>query len=515
MTTDLQSHPRFTLRRWRASIAAILVGYAVFFQPLPGHAQNAGIGTLSPDPSALLDMTSISRGLLIPRMTHAQMYLIASPAAGLLVYCTDFLSSSSPSTFYYYTGTEWVPFTSSAWLLLGNAGTSAGTNFVGTTDSVDLVFKTNAVEGMRLTAASNLGIGTSTPAARLNTAASGIKTSSYIGNLLSNISTSSTSSIDKYGAQFTSTGSWTGTGDTNVGLLVNATGGTTNISSIFEGGNVGVNTPSPATYLDINGDLSTQYASYSASNGANNDIVIGARTFIRITGPTASFSITGISGGVDGKIVILFNSTTQQITISNENASSLAADRIWTLNSTGDIVISGKGIVKLIYSAADSRWIVIGSSTTVSSSTTGVTTVKKPSDQSVTSSTTLVNDNDLKVSINANDSMVIEGYLHAYVGSSTPQIRLAFTIPAGASMDVGCYTDDVNGGNQETFILTSSGTSTGAMTILAGNVPIHFWGVVITGGTAGTIQLQWAQGVSSSTPTTLKAKSYMRAYYIR
>jgi hypothetical protein len=495
--------------------AMVVCALCTAFRVAPVQAQNAGIGTITPDASALLDLTSVSRGLLIPRMLHAQMNGIASPATGLLVYCTDALSAALPATFYYYTGTYWTPFTTLAWLILGNAGTTAGTNFVGTTDSVDLVFKTHAIEGMRLTAVSNLGIGTAAPTSRLHTVASGVQTANYIGNLLTNTATSATASIDKYGAQFLSTGSWTGTSDTNVGLLVNATGGTTNVSGVFQGGNVGVNTTAPAAYLDMNGDFATQYTSYTAANGVNNNISIGRWTFVRITGPTAAFSITGIAGGVDGKIVILYNSTSQSFTISNDNASSTAANRIWTLNSTGDIVISGKGCVKLIYSTLDSRWLVISEAQTVSTSTTGVITKKKPVDQSITNSTTLTNDNDLFVPINANDSMVIEGYLHVFTGSSTPQLQMAFTIPAGATMDIGNYTDNVNGGAQETFILNTSGTSTGAMTILAGDIPVHFWGVIITGGTAGNIQLQWAQGVSSGTATTLKAKSYMRAYYIR
>lgn len=476
---------------------------------------NVGIGTVSPDASALLDLTSLTRGFLVPRMTHTQMNAIALPATGLLVYCTDFVSVTSPATFYYYNGIAWVPFIGTAWQVLGNAGTVAGTNFVGTTDNADLVFKTNAVEGMRLSTASNLGIGTATPTSRLHTVASGAMTSTYTGNLLTNIATSSTASITKYGTEVLSTGTWNGTSATNVGLHVNATGGTTNYSGIFEGGNVGINTMTPATYLDINGDLATRYSSYTASNSSNNDISIGTSSFVRVTGPTAAYSITGIAGGADGKLLVLFNSTTQQITISNENASSAAADRIWTLNNTGDIVINGKGAVKMIYSAADSRWIVISASTTVSTSSTGVITVKKPADQSVTSSTTLVNDNDLVIPINANDSMVIEGYLHAYVATSTPQIQLAWTIPTGASMDIGSYIDDVRLGTQETYILTTSGTSTGAIQLNAGNIPIHFWGVVITGANSGNIQLKWAQGVSSSTATTLKVKSYMRGYYIR
>lgn len=43
-------------------------------------------------------------------------------------------------------------FSTNTWKLTGNAGTTAGTNFVGTTDSVDLVFKVNSIEAGRITA---------------------------------------------------------------------------------------------------------------------------------------------------------------------------------------------------------------------------------------------------------------------------------------------------------------------------------------------------------------------------
>ena len=46
-----------------------------------------GIGTSTPDNSALLDMTSTTKGFLPPRMTQAQISAISSPADGLIVYC--------------------------------------------------------------------------------------------------------------------------------------------------------------------------------------------------------------------------------------------------------------------------------------------------------------------------------------------------------------------------------------------------------------------------------------------
>jgi hypothetical protein len=71
---------------------------------------NVGIGTVSPDPSALLDLTSVTSGLLPPRMTQAQRNAITTPATGDFVFCTDSTAFLTPSTYYYYNGSAWVPF---------------------------------------------------------------------------------------------------------------------------------------------------------------------------------------------------------------------------------------------------------------------------------------------------------------------------------------------------------------------------------------------------------------------
>lgn len=57
-----------------------------------------------------------------------------------------------------------------AWGLTGNSGTTAGTNFLGTTDSVALVLKTNATEAMRITAAQLVGIAVAAPSVTLHVA---------------------------------------------------------------------------------------------------------------------------------------------------------------------------------------------------------------------------------------------------------------------------------------------------------------------------------------------------------
>ncbi len=65
-------------------------------------AQSVGIGTTSPDSSALLDLTSDSMGILVPRMSASQRQAIPSPAVGLMVF------DSTNNAFYYFTGNGWL-----------------------------------------------------------------------------------------------------------------------------------------------------------------------------------------------------------------------------------------------------------------------------------------------------------------------------------------------------------------------------------------------------------------------
>jgi hypothetical protein len=62
----------------------------------------------APDPSAMLDVVSTSKGLLIPRVTATSS--VSGPAVGLLVYQTG-----SPAGFYYYNGTSWVLISSGSY----------------------------------------------------------------------------------------------------------------------------------------------------------------------------------------------------------------------------------------------------------------------------------------------------------------------------------------------------------------------------------------------------------------
>lgn len=63
---------------------------------------NVGIGTLTPDSTALLDLESTEKGFLQPRMTTVERDLISDPATGLAIFNVD------DSTHQYFNGACWI-----------------------------------------------------------------------------------------------------------------------------------------------------------------------------------------------------------------------------------------------------------------------------------------------------------------------------------------------------------------------------------------------------------------------
>ena len=64
--------------------------------------QNVGIGTTTPNQSAVLDLVSNTKGFLVPRVTQAERLAIVNPARGLMVYDMD-------ADCFYFFSNIWVP----------------------------------------------------------------------------------------------------------------------------------------------------------------------------------------------------------------------------------------------------------------------------------------------------------------------------------------------------------------------------------------------------------------------
>jgi len=99
-------------------------------------------------------------------------------------------------------------------------------------------------------------------------------------------------------------------------------------------------------------------AGFTAVNGVQDNINIPDAVFIRVTGPTAGFTIRGITNVADGRYILLANRSGQIMTLANQNANSTAANRIIT-GSGADLAFAADSVVVLVYDNTTQRWLVI------------------------------------------------------------------------------------------------------------------------------------------------------------
>lgn len=161
-----------------------------------------GIGTSSPKTSAMLEINSNNKGLLIPSIalnSSTDATTIASPATGLLVW-NNGTGSLTTAGFFYWNNTQWNLISSASGNNInnGNNGTNSfngwnttGTNVgnygganttlsLGTSTSDDLIFKVNGATMGRLGVNNSVSFGSAASAAQ-NGIALGNSSSSYQG----------------------------------------------------------------------------------------------------------------------------------------------------------------------------------------------------------------------------------------------------------------------------------------------------------------------------------------------
>lgn len=140
------------------------------------------------------------------------------------------------------------------------------------------------------------------------------------------------------------------------------------------------------------------------------------------------------------------------------------------------------------------------------------TIVIKSANQSVTSSTTLIDDNDLAAAVEADATYEFEVCLR--VTGNGGDIDVAWTGPSGASMSLRlCMgpdsgTADVTNTNV-VRIHRNIGTEQVYGTTTS-NSAIVERGILVTSSNAGTLQLQWAQNSSNINATTVGSGSFLK-----
>jgi hypothetical protein len=153
------------------------------------------------------------------------------------------------------------------------------------------------------------------------------------------------SGLPQWGAP-ASAGIATGSGTAN--RLVRWTGATTlGDGSIIDDG-------ASATVGDLGGTIQT----YSTV-GTTNDLPLAANTTILVYNGASAATWTGITGGRDGRLLLILNRSSSTLSLSRENAGSAAADRIWTTDDATSMTVNRRTGILLMYNGADQRWQVM------------------------------------------------------------------------------------------------------------------------------------------------------------
>ena len=208
------------------------------------------------------------------------------------------------------------------WKLKGNAGTKPATNFVGTTDSKPLFFRTNNVEAMRISAGGNVGIGvTVAPVSKLQVKGGNTVSLTSGGNIVSGDIGSYNIAMDGYFLQGRYNG---GAGY----LYLNYFGGYTYLG------------PSGSVYINNTGNLTTSYP-VGIRGGINSSYALNVNASssyggINITDPVDNTGLRLTKSGLNYGLLISKTNTSSGVeTINSSNSGSGAGIYASSVNGYG------------------------------------------------------------------------------------------------------------------------------------------------------------------------------------
>lgn len=146
---------------------------------------------------------------------------------------------------------------------------------------------------------------------------------------------------------------------------------------------------------------------------------------------------------------------------------------------------------------------------------------QKGTDQSVTNSAVLVNDNDIVFTLAANQTVEMELHAAALAGSTAPGIAIGYTLTGTVSVTtrLGQGPPAVLGGNTPSGttvrMFEFNSTAGAGYALSTSEMLITEYLILATGASGGTIRLQFAQGAATAgVSTTLRAGTFAIARYV-
>lgn len=97
------------------------------------------------------------------------------------------------------------------------------------------------------------------------------------------------------------------------------------------------------------------------ANGNNAGVILGTNVYVKLSGPSATYTINGIAAGQDGTFhIVELDNPVASITIAHESGTDpTAANRINTGTGANVTITNNPAFIQVIYSTAASRWRVI------------------------------------------------------------------------------------------------------------------------------------------------------------
>lgn len=135
--------------------------------------------------------------------------------------------------------------------------------------------------------------------------------------------------------------------------------------------------------------------------------------------------------------------------------------------------------------------------------------ILKPANEPVSSSTTLQDDDDLKYTLAANETVSFEfvGFIEST--SITPDFKYAIIAPSGATGVYSIFNNDPTTANLQYWFARTNfdGAVPDGTASTNGVIPFSVKGTVTNGSTPGELKIQWAQNTSSATAVAMKQGS--------
>ena len=138
--------------------------------------------------------------------------------------------------------------------------------------------------------------------------------------------------------------------------------------------NLGINNLDPQAALDLKGDLRLRTTTLNLPQGISHNVDLTTNKAVNYNFEGGSLNgaiISGFTGGVDGRLVTIFNNSTSAIQLFNEAAGSLAQNRLIT-GSGNAAIIYQNGSITMRYDGQKARWTIVASNYTDGLSATSV-----------------------------------------------------------------------------------------------------------------------------------------------